>query len=189
MKISDQVIEEVDEQMTITSMRAPENRPTAASLFPPTSQPVDVPTTTRQDNDYMRTQSHARPSSDQPFTFPIGEDTDPIGYLSASAPENSHTMVGTPTGNAYDLLIEEFDMDSPPGSEQTLVGNRKSGAGDDRYEKKNHSTYLDRPNRFLARSVSAQQQPPTDNTAEGGNRPRSESTGENAHQSSDTKPL
>lgn len=47
MKISDQVIEEVDEQMTITSMRNKEEpRPTAQSIFqplPPHSDPVDVP--------------------------------------------------------------------------------------------------------------------------------------------------
>lgn len=47
MKITDQVIEEVDEQMTITSMRNKEEpRPTAQSLFTsplPSSDPVDVP--------------------------------------------------------------------------------------------------------------------------------------------------
>src|SRR5690349_21623727 len=47
MKISDQVIEEVDEQMTITSMRNKEDpRPTAQSIFsniPSPSAPVDVP--------------------------------------------------------------------------------------------------------------------------------------------------
>lgn len=148
LKIADQVIEEVDEQMTITSMRAPENRPTAASLFPP-SQPVNVPAPR---NDYMRTQSFA-PRSDQPFTFPTGDETHPINYLSASAPTNS--IVGTPTGDAYDLLVEDFDQSTPAISEQTLAG----AGGDDRYIKKLQTGHhLDRPNRFLARSVSAQQQ-------------------------------
>lgn len=148
LKISDQVIEEVDEQMTITSMRAPENRPTAASLFPPASQPVDVPAPR---NDYTRIQSFA-PRSDQPFTFPTGDDVHPISYLSASAPTNSQ-IVGTPTGDAYDLLVEDFDQPTPALSEQTL-----GGAGDDHYIKKLQTNQLDRPNRFLARSVSAQQQ-------------------------------
>lgn len=46
MKIADQVIEEVDEQMTITSMRnKDDNRPTAQSIFSQNvpSDPVDVP--------------------------------------------------------------------------------------------------------------------------------------------------
>lgn len=55
VRITDQVIEEVDEQMTITSMRQPEIRPKAEDLFnqgplmsnpsrpPPPSKPVDVP--------------------------------------------------------------------------------------------------------------------------------------------------
>lgn len=155
-KISDQVIEEVDEQMTITSLRAPENHPTAASLFPPASQPVNVPAP-RNQNGYVRTQSFVTQQSEHPFTFPVGDETagdDPISYLSASAPANTHSLVGTPTGDAYDLLVEDFDQSTPVLSEHSMV----DGAGDERYIKKLQSNHLGRPNRFLARSVSAQQQ-------------------------------
>lgn len=155
LKISDQVIEEVDEQMTITSMRGPETRPTAASLFPPASQPVNVPSP-RNQKDYMRTNSYAQ-QSDQPFTFPDDDDNNPIGYLSASAPANSHSLVGTPTGNAYDLLVEDFDQLTPALSDQTLVDHVDTA--DDSYIKKLQSNHLNKPNRFLARSVSAQQHP------------------------------
>lgn len=127
-------------------MRAPETRPTAASLFPPASQPVDVPAPRH------RTQSFAQ-RSDLPFTFPSGDETHPINYLSASAPTNS-LNIGTPTGDAYDLLVEDYDQSTPVLSEQTLAG-----AGDEHYIKKLQQTsQLDRPNRFLARSVSAQHQ-------------------------------
>ena len=50
MKITDQVIEEVDEQLTITSMGRPAERPSVKDIFPeippgrpPASEPVDVP--------------------------------------------------------------------------------------------------------------------------------------------------
>lgn len=95
MRITDQVIEEVDEQMTITSMRggnaAGEQRPTAASLFangPPPStaaqrqpQPVSEPMTVpapaggnphyRATSDYTRTQSFVQPNSSKLYTFPV----------------------------------------------------------------------------------------------------------------------
>lgn len=61
MRIADQVIEEVDEQTTITSMagKAPEQRPTAQSIFQnaPT-QPVAVP------------KRRPNPGNALPFTHP-----------------------------------------------------------------------------------------------------------------------
>ncbi|KPJ16950.1 Bestrophin-2 [Papilio machaon] len=64
MKIANEVIEEVDEQATITSMaKRPENRPTAMSLFaqgPPTaSDPVNVPTRNSSHNSTTRLSSSA----------------------------------------------------------------------------------------------------------------------------------
>lgn len=116
MKITDQVIEEVDEQMTITSMRAPEQRPTAQSLFmpptgpPPPSHPVMVPTTNRAAvGAYTRTQS-AVANADAPFTYPIVGDAE-AGFISTSAPPGTHIQT-TPVG-IYDIEIEDFDQAAP----------------------------------------------------------------------------
>lgn len=86
MRITDQVIEEVDEQMTITS-RAGENinRPTVYDIFDhtgpiATSAPVDVPKSGRPA--YIRTQSAADDINRQPFIFPAGV----VDKLSSSAP-------------------------------------------------------------------------------------------------------
>ncbi|XP_013134730.1 PREDICTED: bestrophin-1 isoform X2 [Papilio polytes] len=64
MKIANEVIEEVDEQATITSMgKRQEHRPTAMSLFaqgPPTaSEPVNVPTRNSNHNSTSRLSSSA----------------------------------------------------------------------------------------------------------------------------------
>lgn len=116
MRITDQVIEEVDEQMTITSQRPQESRPTAQSLFqgmPPT-QPVDVPATVkRNSNDYMRTQSFAV-NHHEPFAFPTSPD-----FTSSSAPASQYHVV-TPTGDMYDINIDDFDQ-SQRGS-RTSIG-------------------------------------------------------------------
>lgn len=127
MRITDQVIEEVDEQMTITSQRPQETRPTAQSLFQgmaPT-QPVDVPTTSnRTSNDYMRTQSFAV-NHHEPFTFPTSPD-----YISSSAPAAQYHVV-TPTGDMYDINIDDFDQ-SQRGSRASIV-TVSSPAGEGSY--------------------------------------------------------
>lgn len=100
MRITDQVIEEVDEQMTITSMRnangGNDTRPTAASLFangppttvsasasaqhqPPASEPMAVPAPVggnphyRATSDYTRTQSFVQPNTSRLYTFPVDD--------------------------------------------------------------------------------------------------------------------
>lgn len=91
MKITHQIIEEVDEQMTITSLRnaaANDQRPTAASVFAgqPVSQPVAVPSgsnhSSRDDGDgnYMRTQSFVNNAQES------GNNGGTAVYLSSSAP-------------------------------------------------------------------------------------------------------
>lgn len=126
MRITDQVIEEVDEQMTITSQRPQETRPTAQSLFQTAapSQPVDVPTTSnRQSNDYTRTQSFAV-NHHQPFTFPTSSD-----YISTSAPAvQHHHHVVTPTGDMYDINIDDFDQ-SQRGSRASIVNVADTAGG------------------------------------------------------------
>lgn len=57
------VIEEVDEQMTITSMRQPETRPHVKNIFaqgpPPASAPVNVPNKRRRNGDILSTSAPA----------------------------------------------------------------------------------------------------------------------------------
>ncbi|XP_018579267.1 bestrophin-4 isoform X2 [Anoplophora glabripennis] len=72
-RIADQVIEEVDEQTTITSQRsAKESRPTVMNLFgpPPASDPINVP------------QSHS-------FHNPMPEVYEPYPRISTSAPDTN----------------------------------------------------------------------------------------------------
>ncbi|XP_061705865.1 bestrophin homolog 18 isoform X1 [Cydia pomonella] len=71
MKIANEVIEEVDEQATITSMaKRPENRPTAQSLFaqgpPPPSEPVNVPSR----NSYVKNNSQLSSSAPTQWVAP-----------------------------------------------------------------------------------------------------------------------
>lgn len=151
MKIADQVIEEVDEQMTITSMRGqPEIRPTAQSLFshipPMHSDPVDVP---GRVPDYMRTHS------DQSHLFPAGGVD---GLLSTSAPVPSQF---SPSGDNFELTkgfgsqeteksINIEELDSKPADEMEA----------DEFEKLKQARELERLERQkqkLARSISNQQ--------------------------------
>lgn len=87
MRIADQVIEEVDEQLTVTSNRGNDKRPTAQSLFassneklPTRSQPIDVPGSHRTNIDYEQVHSVMQ-QEHQPYLFP----SDAI--FSSSAPE------------------------------------------------------------------------------------------------------
>lgn len=105
MRITDQVIEEVDEQMTIQSQRGHDTRPTAQSLFatydekPQRSDPIDVPSTAN--HSYHRTHSEAQPDH-QPFMFPNN------AIYSASAPDERSTLrLQTPTINIDDVDIED----------------------------------------------------------------------------------
>lgn len=108
MRITDQVIEEVDEQMTIQSQRGNDTRPTAQSLFqsqdekpitvktPLHSEPIDVPS---HFNNYHRTQSEAQPDH-QPYMFPNS------AIFSTSAPADEHAAtalrIQAPTINIDD---------------------------------------------------------------------------------------
>lgn len=100
MRIADQVIEEVDEQLTITSNRGHnEKRPTAQSLFasnneklPARSQPIDVPHSHRNNIEYERVQSVMQPEH-TPYLFP--NDT----IFSSSAPEDGAGSIQLPKIN------------------------------------------------------------------------------------------
>lgn len=123
MKIADQIIEEVDEQITITSMKPPDSRPTAQSIFNPVD--VDVPSgiAPKHEVDYNRAFSTGLPIS--ATVMPSGGvDT----LLSTSAPSDGQFLMmknlnqptsdqqmsaqlsddGTPLD--YNLPVDEFEM-------------------------------------------------------------------------------
>lgn len=100
-RIADQVIEEVDEQMTINSLRAPDTRPTAQSIFaaynekhqPVRSAPIDVPGSHHTDDtEYDRAHSVMQ-TEHQPYIFPNST------IFSTSAPEEKTSPLQTPTIN------------------------------------------------------------------------------------------
>lgn len=96
MRIADQVIEEVDEQLTIQSNRGHDKRPTAQSLFassnekmPVRSAPIDVPGS-HHSNSYEHVQSIMQ-SEHQPYLFPNN------AVFSSSAPEENMVHLQTPS--------------------------------------------------------------------------------------------
>lgn len=100
-RIADQIIEEVDEQLTIQSIRGQEKRPTAQSIFasnnekiPARSSPINVPGSHHNDDkkiSYERIQSVA--PDHQPYLFPSNE------VFSTSAPEENMLRVPSPSVN------------------------------------------------------------------------------------------
>lgn len=100
-RIADQVIEEVDEQLTIQSIRGQEKRPTAQSIFaqnnekiPARSSPINVPSSHHNNDNkisYERIQSVA--PDHQPYLFPSNE------VFSTSAPEENMLRVPSPSVN------------------------------------------------------------------------------------------
>lgn len=154
MKISDQVIEEVDEQMTITSMKKEEPRPTAQSLFspPPASNPVDVP---GRAPTYQRFIS-AQVIDDNSSFFPPGGVDD---FLSTSAPPGN-----MPTSSSHQPnTMSEFDpkqFESQESKQDVEAEELDSTAVDDEFERlrqDREAARLQRHKEKLARSISAQQ--------------------------------
>lgn len=107
MRITDQVIEEVDEQMTIQSQRGHDTRPTAQSLFatydekPTRSDPIDVPGTANKP--YLRTQSDAQ-QEQHAYVFPSN-----TVYSSSAPDERVPLKIQTPTINIDDMSCYDFD--------------------------------------------------------------------------------
>ncbi|XP_058067249.1 bestrophin-4-like [Anopheles bellator] len=147
MRITDQVIEEVDEQLTITSMQGNNDaRPTAASLFehgpPKPSEPVDVP------QPYNRTQSSVAHGFPSQLTPP-----GPESMLSASAPETGRFE------HQY-IPMSPTDPDNVPilgtaGSNRTAVD--ETDRVTTTFETQETETeQMERKTRLLARSISKQ---------------------------------
>lgn len=126
MRIADQVIEEVDEQLTIQSMRAPDKRPTAQSIFakydekqPLRSDPIDMPANPHHGTyvPYDRAES-VRQSGHEPYQFSNDE------IFSSSAPDEHMLHQTTPSINVRDM----DDVETP--------NNRKFGPGKSESENK-----------------------------------------------------
>lgn len=123
-RLTDQIIEEADEQMTIQSQRSHDIRPTAQSIFATYdekeklhSEPIDVPTTRA----YTRTQSAAQ-NEHQPYNFPNN------AIYSTSAPDE-HTVlkIQTPTINIDDSLIQVDNIADIESRKKT--GDKGKGKG------------------------------------------------------------
>ncbi|XP_030371286.1 bestrophin-2 isoform X2 [Scaptodrosophila lebanonensis] len=123
LRITDQVIEEVDEQATITSMRAIDPRPNVRDIFQPPNgeatgqtQPAAVPASTQRSepvnipshpSQYTRAQSQYEPTHTTLFP-PGGVDA----LLSTSAPGGSPSLIAditapsSPVGDSNKSLYE-----------------------------------------------------------------------------------
>ncbi|XP_066145238.1 bestrophin-4 isoform X1 [Euwallacea fornicatus] len=83
-RITDDVIEEVDEQTTITSQQSQnrEPRPTMMQVFgPPRSEPIDVPQSSSFSNDYAADQVYD-PFPPMAYSAPTGGDADTTDKVS-----------------------------------------------------------------------------------------------------------
>lgn len=155
MKISDQVIEEVDEQMTITSMKKEEPKPSAQSLFAPhtASNPVDVPSRPPPYNRFVS----AQVMEDNSSFFPPGGVDD---FLSTSAPPGN-----LPTSSSHQPnTMSEFDpkqfesqTSKPDDVEAEELDSTNADDEFERLRQERENARLQRHKEKLARSISAQQ--------------------------------
>lgn len=160
-KIADQVIEEVDEQMTITSMRNKEEpRPTAQSIFasiPIPSDPVDVPG--RVPPPYQRFHSaQVHGMEENSSLFPPGGIED---FLSSSAPAGK-----LPSSSSHQPdTMSEFDPKQFGSQESEKSGNAEEldstqAMPPDEFEKlrqAREAARIARQMEKMARSISTQQ--------------------------------
>ncbi|XP_013097188.1 bestrophin-4 isoform X4 [Stomoxys calcitrans] len=124
MRITDQVIEEVDEQATITSHRGTDhNRPNVRDIFyqggpdgPGHSEPMDIPS---KNKIYMRTQS-----SGEPHLFPPGgvEALLSTSAPTADSPSMARTVPSSPVGESSKSLHDQLQRDQRErGSRETDI--------------------------------------------------------------------
>ncbi|XP_026472227.1 bestrophin-4-like isoform X2 [Ctenocephalides felis] len=147
MRIADQVIEEVDEQLTITS-KGPEYRPSVVGMFsntigpPPPSDPVPVP----KGSSYIRTQSETAP---QNMGYAAGTD----GMFSTSAPAQAHIGAG--------VSLTDFEGITPTEQQDDTTSLRSNkSTKDENFERLKQRREQERQERMMkkfARSISAQQ--------------------------------
>ncbi|XP_022119951.2 bestrophin-4 isoform X2 [Pieris rapae] len=156
MKIANDVIEEVDEQATITSMgKRPETRPTAMSLFaqgPPTpSNPVTVPSKNSSNGPTDSRLSTSAPSQwarEEPNEGPRS----PAKSLSAASfPDMERPRLDSDVGPSLSAAGSQTLLDEVDGGDDDEDFNRLRSVREQHRKDK----YLQR---LMARSVSAQQQ-------------------------------
>lgn len=161
MKISDQVIEEVDEQMTITSMRNKEDpRPTAQSLFsqiPIPSDPVDVPGRVPPPYErFVSAQVHGL--DENSALFPPGGVED---LLSTSAPAGTRL----PTSNLHlPETMQQFDpkkfgsQESEKSMPEEEIDSTAMPPDDfEKLRQEREAARVTRHKEKMARSISTQQ--------------------------------
>ncbi|XP_073817463.1 bestrophin 1 isoform X2 [Musca autumnalis] len=119
MRITDQVIEEVDEQTTITSHRGTDNRPNVRDIFyqgqQNQSDPMDIPNNNKI---YMRTQS-----SGEAHLYPPGgvEALLSTSAPAAESPSMTRTVPSSPVGESTKSLFDQVHRDQRErGSRETV---------------------------------------------------------------------
>ncbi|XP_073817465.1 bestrophin 1 isoform X3 [Musca autumnalis] len=126
MRITDQVIEEVDEQTTITSHRGTDNRPNVRDIFyqgqQNQSDPMDIPNNNKI---YMRTQS-----SGEAHLYPPGgvEALLSTSAPAAESPSMTRTVPSSPVGESTKSLFDQVHRDQRErGSRETaqLLGRHE----------------------------------------------------------------
>jgi hypothetical protein len=152
MKISDQVIEEVDEQMTITSLNKPDIRPTAQSIFNPVD--VDIPSSIgpKHQIDYNRALSTGLPTTANVMP-PGGIDS----LLSTSAPpsEAQFMMTKNPSQPTSEQEVRP-EMSTQQSEEFEPLDCNLPVDEFELLKSKREQERIDRQKELLARSISTQ---------------------------------
>ncbi|XP_039279178.1 bestrophin-4 [Nilaparvata lugens] len=165
IRITDQVIEEVDEQQTITSMRGqPEQRPNVRSIFPQTDNNL-FPVSNNQIGMTQLTPGH--PPSSAPVPVPPGRPS--VTHLSSSAPPPLTAPVSpAPSTVTYTEVLSVksapgFDNSSGlgsgsigPNADAVSIGS-STDTSEDEFSKLRQSRRRERMDIRYARSISAQQ--------------------------------
>lgn len=174
MRIADQVIEEVDEQSTVQSIKPPDQRPNVRTIFPapigppPASAPVAVPKAS-----FHTGHLNFPPlSSSAPASAPIPLPTSP-GHSNMAYTEilSVKSAPGFRNDNASELgsasKVGSQDSEStitvPPHSDRDNVsigGSSTDSTSEDEFSRLKSMRERERKERFikrLARSISAQQ--------------------------------
>lgn len=161
-RITEQVIEEVDEQMTITSMRQ-EVRPRADDLFnqgpittkppltgpPPASKPVDMPMRTLGAPSSTYNRTHSTVGHHMYDKYMEKDD-----YMSSSAPT---TQFCPPTPPGYDEFDRNREADTT-GSGAAVEGEEEANADDfERLRLARERERSERQRLNIARSISTTQ--------------------------------
>ncbi|KAL0883952.1 hypothetical protein ABMA27_016010 [Loxostege sticticalis] len=158
MKIANEVIEEVDEQATITSMgKRPESRPTAMSLFSPPapSNPVDVPSKASNHTTTDNRLSSSAPSAWSRAAAAAAGDTSPAVQSlntqnSFASDTDARPRLDSDVGPSLSAAGSQTLLDEVDGAEDADDFERLRSIRDQRRRDK----YLQK---LMARSVSAQQ--------------------------------